>query len=147
MTDETQLRLQIQQEIDREAKIDRLIEAKVKKNLKENRQFYRVDHYTNCDANIIYCRDDLTRWYIRLSHEDNYPIEDLDKVTYVYIKNKNKHDSSIIMRGLAHFPKSHFTRRVIPSVSIFQRLAIISLMLFPSLSLLPEFLKIYHHLN
>ena len=95
MTDETQLRLQIQQEIDREAKIDRLIEAKVKKIFKENRQFYRVDHYTNCDANIIYCRDDLTRWYIRLSHEDNYPIEDLDKVTYVYIKNKNKHDNRL----------------------------------------------------
>ena len=31
MTDETQLRLQIQQEIDREAKIDRMIEAMVKK--------------------------------------------------------------------------------------------------------------------
>ena len=61
MTDETQLRLQIQQEIDRESEIDRLIEAKVKNFLKENRQFYRVDHYTNCDATIIYYRDDLTR--------------------------------------------------------------------------------------
>ena len=95
MTDETQLRLQIQQEIDRESEIDRLIEAKVKKILKRNKQFYRVDHYTNCDATIIYYRDDLTRWYIRLSHEDNYPIEDLDKVTCVYIKNKNKHDNRL----------------------------------------------------
>ena len=95
MTDETQLRLQIQEEMDREAKIDRLIEAKTKKFLKHNKQFRRVDHYTNCDATIIYCRDDLTRWYIRLSHEDNYPIEDLDKVTCVYIKNKNKHDNAL----------------------------------------------------
>ena len=38
MTDETQLRLQIQQEIDREAKIDRLIETKLKTFLKESRQ-------------------------------------------------------------------------------------------------------------
>ena len=95
MNTTTTLRQQIQQEIDREAKIDRMIESKVKKFLKENRQFYRVDHYTNCDATIIYCRDDLTRWYIRLSHEDNYPIEDLDKVTCVYIKNKNKHDNRL----------------------------------------------------
>ena len=95
MTDETQLRLQIQEEMDREAKIDRLIEAKTKKFLKHNKQFRRVDHYTNCDATIIYCRDDLTRGYIRLSHEDNYPIEDLDKVTCVYIKNKNKHDNAL----------------------------------------------------
>ena len=95
MTDETQLRLQIQEEIDREVKIDRLIEAKVKKFLKQNKQFYRIPELNGCDATIIYHRDDLTRWYIRLSHEDNYPIEDLDKVTCVYIKNKNKHDNAL----------------------------------------------------
>ena len=95
MANQLQLQRQIQDEIDQEAKIDRLIEAKTKKFLKHNKQFRRVDHYTNCDATIIYHRDDLTRWYIRLSHEDNYPIEDLDKVTCVYIKNKNKHDNAL----------------------------------------------------
>ena len=39
MTNETQLRLQIQEEIDREAKIDQAIESMVKKFLKRNKQF------------------------------------------------------------------------------------------------------------
>ena len=95
ITDETQFRLQLQQEIDREAKIDRLIEAKTKKFLKHNKQFQLVGNHENCDATIIYHREDLSTWYVRLSHEDNYPIEDLDKVTCVYIKNKNKHDNRL----------------------------------------------------
>ena len=95
MTDETQLRLQIQQEIDREAKIDRLIEAKTKKFLKHNKQFRLVDNHENCDATIIYYREDLSTWYIRLRCEDKYPIEDLNKITCVYIKNKNKHDNAL----------------------------------------------------
>ena len=95
MANQLQLQRQIQEEIDKEAKIDRLIESKLKRFLKYNKQFRRVDHYTNCDATTIYYRDDLTRWHIRLSHEDNYPIEDLDKVTCVYIKNKNKHDNRL----------------------------------------------------
>ena len=54
MTDETQLRLQIQQGIDREAKIHRMIEAKVKKILKRNKQFYRVGQRKGCDGIMIF---------------------------------------------------------------------------------------------
>ena len=95
MANQLQLQRQIQEEIDREAKIDRLIEAKTKKFLKANKQFYQVPELKDCDAVLFYFRDDLTRFHIRLSHEDNYPIEDLDKVTCVYIKNKNKHDNRL----------------------------------------------------
>ena len=69
MTDETQLRLQIQEEIDREAKIDRLIEAKTKKFLKANKQFYQVPELKDCDAVLFYFRDDLTRFHIKLYSE------------------------------------------------------------------------------
>ena len=95
MANQLQLQRQIQEEIYREAKIDRLIEAKTKKFLKANKQFYQVPELKDCDAVLFYFRDDLTRFHIRLSHEDNYPIEDLDKVTCVYIKNKNKHDNRL----------------------------------------------------
>ena len=71
MTDETQLRLQIQQEIDREAKIDRMIESMVKKFLKQNKQFYRVSELNGCDAVLFYFRDDLTRYHIKLYTEGN----------------------------------------------------------------------------
>ena len=98
MTDETQLRLQIQQEIDREAKIDRMIESKVKKILKENRQFYQVQKRKGCDAVLIYFRDDLSRFHIKLYSElnDSFDlIERLERATCVYIKNKNTHDNRL----------------------------------------------------
>ena len=98
MTDETQLRLQIQQEIDREAKIDRMIEAKVKKNLKENRQFYRVSQRKGCDGIMIFYRDNLLKYYMVLNGEKNTFLDDpnfLDGITLVFVKNKNKHDNTL----------------------------------------------------
>ena len=98
MTDETQLRLQIQEEIDREVKIDRLIEAKTKKFLKENKQFYRVGQRKGCDAIMVFYRDDLSRYHIKLNVELNDYIDRLDefpRATLIYIKNKNKHDNRL----------------------------------------------------
>ena len=98
LTDETQLRLQIQEEIDREAKIDRLIEAKTKKFLKENKQFYRVGQRKGCDAIMVYYRDDLSRYHIKLNVELNdYTdrLDELPRATLIYIKNKNKHDNRL----------------------------------------------------
>ena len=45
---------QIQEEIDREAKIDRKIESMVKKFLKKNKQFYRVPELNGCDAVLFF---------------------------------------------------------------------------------------------
>ena len=53
-----QLKRQIQEEIDREAEIDRKIESMVKKFLKRNKQFYRVPELNGCDAVLFYFRDD-----------------------------------------------------------------------------------------
>ena len=95
MTDETQLRLQIQQEIDREAKIDRMIEAMVKKNLKRNKQFYRVPELNGCDAVLFYFRDNLTRYHIKLYTEGNEAFKKLHGLrgmSFVYLKNKNTHN-------------------------------------------------------
>ena len=71
MTNETQLRLQIQEEIDAKAKIDKAIESMVKKILKRNKQFYRVSELNGCDAVLFYFRDDLTRYHIKLYTEGN----------------------------------------------------------------------------
>ena len=98
MTDETQLRLQIQQEIDREAKIDRLIEAKTKKFLKENKQFYRVGQRKGCDAILFFHRDDLTKTSFKLN-DDTAPLPFNDRVTYFFIKNKNTHNTKLHTRS------------------------------------------------
>ena len=93
-----QLRQQIQNEIEREAKIDRMIEAKVKKFFKKNKQFYRVDETKDHDAILIFSRDDLTKYQIYLKVEiKNYTdrLDQLQRVTLIYIKNKNKHDNRL----------------------------------------------------
>ena len=95
MTDETQLRLQIQEEMDREAKIDQTIESMVKKNLKRNKQFYRVPELNGCDAVLFYFRNDLTRYHIKLYKEGNEAfkmLHELRGMTFVYLKNKNTHN-------------------------------------------------------
>ena len=102
MTDETQLRLQIQQEIDREAKIDRMIEAMVKKFLKRNKQFYRVPELNGCDAVLFYFRDDLTRYHIKLYTEGNEAFKKLHELrgmSFVYLKNKNTHNVKLHTRA------------------------------------------------
>ena len=102
MTDETQLRLQIQQEIDREAEIDRMIEVMVKKILKRNKQFYRVPELNGCDAILFYFRNDLTRYHIKLYKERNEAfmmLHELKGITFVYLKNKNSHNVKLHTRG------------------------------------------------
>ena len=93
-----QLRQQIQNEIDREAKIDRMIEAKTKKFFKKNKQFYRVGQMEDYDAILIFSRDDLTKYQIYLKVEIENCTDRLDilpRVTLIYIKNKNKHDNRL----------------------------------------------------
>ena len=104
MTDETQLRLQIQQQIDREAKIDRLIECKIKKKkkkkkkkIKNKRQFKRVYRRDDCDAVLIFYRDNLSYFnFVLNGEEEPFVMNDpnaADKIVVIYLKNKNTHDS------------------------------------------------------
>ena len=97
MTDETQLRLQIQQEIDREAKIDRLIKCKIKFFFKNKRQFKRVYRRDDCDAVLIFYRDNLSYFnFVLNGEEEPFVMNDpnaADKIVVIYVKNKNTHDS------------------------------------------------------
>ena len=108
MTDETQLRLQIQQEIDREAKTDKAIESMVKKFLKQNKQFYRVPELNGCDAVLFYFRDDLTRYHIKLYIEGNEAFKKLHELrgmSFVYLKNKNTHNVKLHTRAFIRTSK------------------------------------------
>ena len=90
-----QLRRQIQQEMDREAKIDQAIESMVKKILKRNKQFYRVPELNGCDAVLFYFRNDFTRYHIKLYTEGNEAfkkLHELREMSFVYLKNKNTHN-------------------------------------------------------
>ena len=108
MTDETQLRLQIQQEIDREAKTDKAIKSMVKKFLKQNKQFYRVPELNGCDAVLFYFRDDLTRYHIKLYIEGNEAFKKLHELrgmSFVYLKNKNTHNVKLHTRAFIRTSK------------------------------------------
>ena len=108
MTNETQLRLQIQEEIDAEAKIDKAIESMVKKFLKRNKQFYRVSELNGSDAVLFYFRDDLTRYHIKLYTEGNEAfkkLHELRRISFVYLKNKTSHDVKLQTRGFIRTAK------------------------------------------
>ena len=53
MANQLQLQRQIQEEIDKEAEIDRLINNQMKKFFKQNKQFKIVDERKDCDS-ILY---------------------------------------------------------------------------------------------
>ena len=95
MSNQLQLQRQIQEEIDREAKIDREIESMVKKFLKRNKQFYRIPESNGCDVVLSFLRNDLTKYNIFLYKEDNEAFKKLSElkgVTLFYFKNKCTHD-------------------------------------------------------
>ena len=82
------------QAIQQETKIDKRIKLHVKRFLKENRQFKQVDQREGCDAIISFHRDDLTKNNIKLN-DDKEPLYLRDRVTYVFTKNKKKHDTKL----------------------------------------------------
>ena len=97
MTDETQLRLQIQQEMNREAKIDRIINNRVKKFLKKNRNFKIVKNISDSDVALVFRRDNPTECNMVLTNGE-FPfcnIKNENLYTIFYVKNKNKHDSKL----------------------------------------------------
>ena len=115
MTNQLQLQRQIQEEIDREAKIDSLIESKLKRFLKHTKNLKQVYRQEDCDAIMIFDRDDLTSvnsFYIDDPKEEiNFP----DRSTIFYFKNKNKHDSklhqySYILKKLSYKRSKHDTK-------------------------------------
>ena len=56
MANQLQLQRQIQEEIDREAEIDRLIKNQMKKFFRHNKQFKIVDERKDCDSILYFYR-------------------------------------------------------------------------------------------
>ena len=95
MANQLQLQRQIQEEIDREAKIDRLINKKIKRFLTTTKNLKQVYRQEDCDTIIAFNRDDL-------SHSNAFFVNDLkekidfpDRTTIFYFKNKNNHNSKL----------------------------------------------------
>ena len=95
MANQLQLQRQIQEEMDREAKIDRLINKKIKRFLTTIKNLKQVYRQEDCDTIIAFNRDDL-------SHSNAFFVNDLkekidfpDRTTIFYFKNKNNHNSKL----------------------------------------------------
>ena len=87
--------IRLNEEMKREAEIDRIINSKLRRFLKHNKQFIRVDTKEECTAIIIFNRDDLSKYNMFLYKNQEPIIRDLethDRITAFYLKNKNKHD-------------------------------------------------------
>ena len=75
-------------------------EKKIKKFLKDffkvHKQFKEVSEQTNCDAVLIFNKDDLKSYHIVVRNELNKttnPPEPDDSCTVIFLKNSNPHDS------------------------------------------------------
>ena len=87
--------IRLNEEMKREAEIDRIINSKLRRFLKHNKQFIRVDTKEECTTIIIFNRDDLSKYNMFLYKDQEPIIRDLethDRITAFYLKNKNKHD-------------------------------------------------------
>ena len=95
MANQLQLQRQIQEEIDKEAEIDRLIQSKLKRFLRTTKNLKQVYSQKECDTIIVFDRDDLSSihaFYIDIPEKE---IDLPDRTTVVYLKNKNNHNSHL----------------------------------------------------
>ena len=89
---------ELKQEMQREAEIDKKINGFVKRFLKQsqNRKYRIVSTRKEATAILIFIRSDLTRYNFVLNEEDNESLnryESDDRITMIFLKNKNPHDS------------------------------------------------------
>ena len=89
-----QLLQQIQQEMDREAKIDKLIEKDINFFLKINKQYYVVNKVEKCDS-ILYFDRRTFPLIMKFSPNNNLTMEQINNNNYtkIFLKNKNPHDA------------------------------------------------------
>ena len=98
MTDETQLRLQIQEEIDREAIEEKRINNSVKRFFKMFKQYKLVNSVEQSDVVLIFDKTDPEYFNILLTDDGvksfltNNP---KPSFVLVYVKNKNKHNAKL----------------------------------------------------
>ena len=111
MANQLQLQRQIQEEIDKEAKIDRLIESKFKRFLKHTKNLKQVYRREDCDAIMVFDRDDLSGVYtFFINNAEEIPLP--NRTTIFYLKNKNKHETkshqySYVLKKLPYKHSKH----------------------------------------
>ena len=88
---------EIQQEMQQEAKIDKAIDAKVNKWLKTNKAYRKADSRKDATALLIFIRANLSRYNFVFNEKNNETLdlyEHDEKLTVIFLKNKNPHDNN-----------------------------------------------------
>ena len=95
------LQRQIEEEIQREAKIDKTIENIKKRFLRQptNRKYRIVSTRKEADAALLFNRLDLSKYNIVLNAEVLEICENKPNVTTIFLKNKNPHDAKASTYG------------------------------------------------
>ena len=95
---------QIQEEMEREAKIDRAIESIKRRFLKQqvNKKYRIVSTRKEADALLIFDRNDLSKYSFALNEDycnSLTQLISLNSSTVVYLKNRNPRDSKTSALG------------------------------------------------
>ena len=98
------LRQQIEEEMQREAKIDKIIESIKRRFLKQqvNRKYRIVSTRKEADAILIFNRNDISNYSFVLNAdwaEETAQIISLNSSTVFYLKNRNPRDSKTSTLG------------------------------------------------
>ena len=100
---DNQLRNQIQEEMDRDLLKERQIKNKLKRFLKNHKQFKLVDKEEYSDAVIIFNKNDIDRYNFALTNRENpftYINPSMQHLLVIYyLKNKNTHDKHLASFG------------------------------------------------
>ena len=85
----------IQQEMQQEARIDKAINSIVKRFLKQkqNNKYRIVSTREECTAMLIFIRSNLSAYSFILNDDKIDSYVSNDRITIIYLKNKNPHDS------------------------------------------------------
>ena len=98
MANQLQLQRQIEEEMEREAKIDSLINSQMKKFFKHYKQFKIVKERKDCDSIIYFKRQyPITTCFVNDNKTLDIPFD--ESYTYFFLKNKNPHDKKQNNRG------------------------------------------------
>ena len=99
-----QVRRQIEEEMQREAKIDKTIESMKKRIMKNhaNRRYRILPNNKGANAALVIDRSDLSRYNIVLYEENNEILDSFKnnpKFSMIFLKNKNPHDTRLTTYG------------------------------------------------
>ena len=100
---DNQLQRQIQEEMDKELLKERQIKNRLKRFLKNHKQFKLVDKKEDSDAVIIFNKNDIDRYNFSLTNGEN-PFNYINPFSQhlldiYYLKNKNTHDKHLASFG------------------------------------------------